>query len=53
MYSTSGVLRTIELILGMPPMSQYDAAATPLYECFTSTPDCRRPLIPVSLKLEF
>ncbi|HEY4288668.1 MAG TPA: bifunctional YncE family protein/alkaline phosphatase family protein [Puia sp.] len=39
MYSTSGILRTIELILGMPPMSQYDAAATPLYECFTSTPD--------------
>jgi YVTN family beta-propeller protein len=39
MYSTSGILRTIELILGMPPMSQYDAAATPLYGCFTSTPD--------------
>ena len=39
MYSTSGVLRTIELILGMPPMSQYDAAAMPLYECFTSTPE--------------
>ena len=39
MYSTSGVLRTIELILGMPPMSQYDAAAMPLYDCFTSTPD--------------
>ena len=41
MYSTSGVLRTIELILGLPPMSQYDAAAMPLYECFTSTPDTR------------
>jgi len=39
MYSTSGVLRTIELILGLPPMSQYDAAALPLYNCFTSTPD--------------
>lgn len=39
MYSTSGVLRTIELILGLPPMSQYDAAAKPMYECFTSTPD--------------
>ena len=37
MYSTSGVLRTIELILGLPPMSQYDAAALPLYECFTTT----------------
>ena len=37
MYSTSGVLRTIELILGLPPMSQYDKAAIPLYECFTNT----------------
>ena len=34
MYSTSSILRTIELILGMPPMSQYDAAATPLWRCF-------------------
>jgi YVTN family beta-propeller protein len=39
MYSTSGVLRTIELILGLPPMSQYDAAAVPLYDCFTNDPD--------------
>ncbi|RYY25645.1 MAG: hypothetical protein EOP41_05055 [Sphingobacteriaceae bacterium] len=39
MYSTSGVLRTIELILGLPPMSQYDAAALPLYECFTNKAD--------------
>ncbi|MEP6627504.1 MAG: bifunctional YncE family protein/alkaline phosphatase family protein [Ginsengibacter sp.] len=38
-YSTSGVLRTIELILGLPPMSQYDAAATPLWRCFTSIPN--------------
>ena len=39
MYSTSGMLRTIELILGLPPMSQYDAAALPMYECFTAQPD--------------
>ncbi|NIG54104.1 bifunctional YncE family protein/alkaline phosphatase family protein [Chitinophaga sp. Cy-1792] len=39
MYSTSGFLRTMELILGLPPMSQYDAAALPLFECFTNTPD--------------
>lgn len=38
-YSTSGILRTMELILGLPPMTQYDAAATPLWRCFTSTPD--------------
>ncbi|RKR82426.1 YVTN family beta-propeller protein [Mucilaginibacter gracilis] len=39
MYSTSGVLRTIELILGLPPMSQYDASAVPLFDCFTNKPD--------------
>jgi len=39
MYSSSSVLRTIELILGLPPMTQYDAAATPLWRSFTSTPD--------------
>ena len=37
MYSTSSILKTIELILGMPPMSQYDAAATPLWRCFEKT----------------
>jgi DNA-binding beta-propeller fold protein YncE len=38
LYTTSGVLRTMELILGLPPMSQYDAAATPMYNAFSSTP---------------
>jgi len=36
MYATSGMLRTMELILGLPPMSQYDAGATPMYNSFTS-----------------
>ena len=39
LYTTSGVLRTMELILGLPPMSQYDAAATPMYNAFTATPN--------------
>lgn len=39
MYSTTSMLRTIELILGMPPMTQFDAAATPMYRCFTNQPD--------------
>ena len=39
MYSTSGMLRTMELILGLPPMSQYDAAAVPFFNCFTNKPD--------------
>ncbi|NCW12097.1 MAG: hypothetical protein EBV82_02850 [Chitinophagia bacterium] len=33
-YTTAGILRTIELILGIPPMTQYDAAALPLWRCF-------------------
>jgi hypothetical protein len=37
LYTTSGVLRTMELILGLEPMSQYDAAATPMYKAFTVT----------------
>lgn len=37
MYSTSSALRTIELILGLPPMSQYDAAAEPMWRCFNKT----------------
>ena len=37
MYSTSSMLRTIELILGLPPMSQYDAAAEPMWRCFNTT----------------
>ncbi len=36
-YSTSSMVRTIELILGMSPMSQYDAAATPMWRSFSKT----------------
>jgi len=39
MYTTSGMLRTMELILGLPPMTQYDAAATPMWRMFTKKPD--------------
>jgi hypothetical protein len=38
-YTTSSMLRTMELILGLPPMTTYDAAATPMYACFTTRPD--------------
>jgi YVTN family beta-propeller protein len=38
-YSTSSMLRTIELILGLPPMSQYDASATPMFRSFSKTAD--------------
>jgi YVTN family beta-propeller protein len=39
LYSTSSFVRSIELLLGMPPMSQYDAAAMPLYASFGAVPE--------------
>lgn len=38
-YSTVGVLRTIEIMLGMQPLSTYDAMAVPMYAAFTATPN--------------
>ncbi|GHN02726.1 hypothetical protein WSM22_42150 [Cytophagales bacterium WSM2-2] len=38
LYTTASMLRTMELLLGMEPMTQYDAAATPLWNCFDSIP---------------
>jgi YVTN family beta-propeller protein len=40
-YNTTSLLRTIEQILGLPPMNQFDAAATPMFDCFTESPDVR------------
>lgn len=37
-YSTVSVLRTIELFLGIQPLSTYDATAVPLYSAFDTTP---------------
>ncbi len=37
--SMASILKTIELILGLPPLNQYDAAATDLADCFTEQPD--------------
>ena len=39
MYSTSSLLRTMELILGLKPMSQFDATAMPMFASFQKTPD--------------
>jgi hypothetical protein len=38
-YNQTSLLRTMELILGLPPMNQMDATATPMFDCFTDTPD--------------
>jgi len=55
LYTTCGVLRTMELVFGLPPLSQCDAAATPLYAAFQATPLMRTfaavaPRIPVDEK---
>ena len=52
-YTTSGVVRTMELILGVAPMSQYDAGATPLWRSFTATPNFKTyDAIPSNINLE-
>lgn len=38
-YDTAAMLRTIELILGLGPLSKYDAAAMPMSAAFSSSPD--------------
>ena len=39
LYSTSSMLRTMELILGLKPMSQFDASARPMFNSFQSVAD--------------
>ena len=39
MYTTASMVRTMELILKLPPMTQFDDLATPMYNSFTSQPD--------------
>lgn len=41
MYSTSSMLRTMELILGLRPLTQFDAAAAPMDRSFQARPDFR------------
>lgn len=53
MYTTASMIRTMELLLGLPPLTQYDAAATPMFNSFQKRPElvAYRPLVPeVDLK---
>ncbi len=38
-YNTNSILRTIEQILGLPPMNQFDAGASPMFDCFNDIPN--------------
>jgi hypothetical protein len=39
LYSTINIVRTIERILGLPPMNQFDAAAHTMTKAFSNTPN--------------
>ena len=52
MYNTTSTLRTMELLLGLNPMTQFDAAARPMHAAFQATPDAapyiaEKPRIPL------
>jgi hypothetical protein len=52
-YNTTSILRTIEQILGMRPMNQFDASATPLFDCFTDRADLTPfKAVPVTIPLD-
>ena len=38
LYTTASMIRTMELILGLPPLTQYDAGATPMFNSFQREP---------------
>jgi hypothetical protein len=38
-YNQTSMVRTIEQILGLPPMNIVDATAMPMFDCFVTTPD--------------
>lgn len=38
LYTTASMIRTMELILGLPPLTQYDAGATPMFNSFQKQP---------------
>ena len=55
MYNTASMLRTIELLLGLRPMTHFDAGARPMTSVFESTPDLasyavEKPRIPLDTR---
>ena len=52
LYNTTSMLRTMEFLLGLHPMTQFDAAARPMASVFQSAPDlspytAEKPRIPL------
>lgn len=55
LYTTASMVRTMELILGLPPLTQYDAGATPMFNSFCKKPtltpfDLQTPQVDVNAK---
>jgi YVTN family beta-propeller protein len=55
MYNTASMLRTIELILGLRPMTQFDAASPPMLAAFQATLDAtpytaEKPRVPLDAR---
>jgi YVTN family beta-propeller protein len=51
-YNQTGMVKTIELVLGLPPMNQFDLSATAMRHCFQDKPDltpytCRKSRVPL------
>jgi DNA-binding beta-propeller fold protein YncE len=38
-YNQTSMFKTMELLLGLPPLNQFDASATPMTTCFMDEPD--------------
>ena len=52
-YNTNSIIRTMEQILGLPPMNQFDAAASPMTDCFIDAPDLTPfEAVPVTIPLD-
>jgi len=51
LYTTASMVRTMELILGLPPLTQYDAGATPMFHCFARTAQLN-PYVPLVPKVD-
>jgi hypothetical protein len=52
-YNTTSIVRTLEQILGLPPMNQLDATAVPMWDAFTDTPDFRPFVaVPANVRLD-
>jgi DNA-binding beta-propeller fold protein YncE len=52
-YNTTSLIRTMEQILGLPPMNQFDASAEPMFDCFQEEADLASyEIVPANLALD-